>query len=346
MIYLIELLPQKIEKTSPKVAKKVPSRSTSSTSPKQPIREGKILSSSTTDSRRRLPTVQSTTSTESKSRSIGPSSTKHVVPSKVTPSSAAGRNIVEFSSSSRSKLPAVRGTKQSMEVHSPAVTKRTVSTAVVKKSEPSLPKTSSPKQKPAVQKTAKHVEHSRYDVVVPHTTVTISSVDVEKEKWLRQYPIPKLKENVPETKIEKPISLFEVLGKSLTNWKMLGRYLGLPDESLDTVSKLGSDSTDMAIQMLKLWLGQSSRTQPVTYRLLGEALMNCMKDELIVVLVSHSETLTATRSVTELSHSSRDDDSDMLLTVPISRVLSTIKPIIEDQEREGKVKVTVSLKFH
>ncbi|XP_019848857.1 PREDICTED: uncharacterized protein LOC109580278 [Amphimedon queenslandica] len=178
-------------------------------------------------------------------------------------------------------------------------------------------------------------------------------------------PLPVLKISLPGTIIDSPDKLFKDLAQNLNNWKMLGRYLEVDDQQLAMIARVSSDTAERARLMLKGWLSQSKSLG--TYTKLGEALVNCMRDDLVIILEQHSNLPIAGGTgervtIEELGSSTQDikehhstdadddegsDDSSIKMTVPISTLLMMLGPLIEEKKKEGKAsKVTVSLKFH
>lgn len=175
-------------------------------------------------------------------------------------------------------------------------------------------------------------------------------------------PLPILKISLSKTVIDSPEILFKKLACNLPNWKMLGRYLELDDQQLATISLLASNPQEGAVQMLNVWRGQSKSL--ATYTILGEALVNCTKEDLVTIVEEHSrlavadepnvfeEPLTVSSdsslSVKQKEKVSEDEEqsseADFKMTVPISSLLTIITSLIEERKKEAKV--TVSLKFH
>ena len=96
-----------------------------------------------------------------------------------------------------------------------------------------------------------------------------------------------LKTILPNRRIDNTESLFLTLSAKLSNWKMLGRYLLLSDEHIETISKIDSDQERQAYNMLRLW--RSDNDKNATFLSLGEALCSCMQDQLVDELKQYSE---------------------------------------------------------
>ena len=275
---------------------------------------------------------------------------RHGVSSKVSPP-VRGKKIPPLTPPTIAKVPKSKTTPETLrkkEVISKRSTGMSASQSLSTKSDESL-KESTPEAKPFSQ---------RFDIVHGPATPLGS---------LALIPLPVLKISLPGTTIDSPDRLFKKLAQKLHNWKMLGRYLEVDDQQLATISLKASDTTESAIRMLKGWLGQSKSL--ATYTKLGEALVNCMRDDLVIILEQHSKLPIAGGSdehvtieelgssvqeqsdqkepSTDDDHHEESDDSSIKMTVPISMLLMMLGPLIEDKKKEGKAsKVTVSLKFH
>ena len=143
---------------------------------------------------------------------------------------------------------------------------------------------------------------------------------------------------------------------------MLGRYLELNDQQLAMIPFVESNPQERAVKMLNAWWGQSKSL--ATYTILGEALVNCTKEDLVTIVEEHSRLAVADEpnvfeeplavssdsslSVKQKEKVSKDEEqsseADFKMTVPVSSLLTIITSLIEERKKEAKV--TVSLKFH
>ena len=99
--------------------------------------------------------------------------------------------------------------------------------------------------------------------------------------------ICQLKTILPNKRIDNTESLFSTLSTKLPNWKMLGRYLLLSDEDIETISRIDSDQDKQAFNMLRLWSNVNDKN--ATFLSLGEALCSCMQGQLVDELKLYSE---------------------------------------------------------
>lgn len=287
-----------------------------------------------------------TTSTASSGGGAAVNKTKqdhHGATSKVSPP-VRGKKLTPPTVAKAPKSKATPETQRKKELISKRSTSTSASQPLSRKPDESL-KESTPEAKPFSQK---------FDIVQHGPVTPFGSVAL--------IPLPVLKISLPGTIIDSPERLFKELAQSLHNWKMLGRYLEVDDQQLAKISLDSSDTAERAKLMLKWWLSQSKSL--ATYTKLGEALVNCMRDDLVIILEQHSNLPIAGGTVTieELGSSTQDvkeqhstdddhdegsDDSSIKMTVPISMLLMMLGPLVEDKKKEGKAsKVTVSLKFH
>jgi hypothetical protein len=173
-----------------------------------------------------------------------------------------------------------------------------------------------------------------------------------KKRILSENPVPDLSTVAHLPTSEVKIDLFQVLTSleiNVSKWQMIGRYLMISDNDLDTIGKIGTDNGDKLCQMLKLWHNQAKEN--ATYKTLGEAMCNCQRVDLVDILHKHSrdeiiQTTTTTSATVGHSDSvSTDDDSDITISVAINKVWKNLEPILKSRQSEGASKVTISLKF-
>ncbi len=138
-----------------------------------------------------------------------------------------------------------------------------------------------------------------------------------------------------------PEALFNALSRSIANWKMLGRYLLIPDEEIDGIAKMGTVIELKAKKVLNLWCYQTLKCgSEIRYETLSVALHNSLNDRLIPKLKDHhlnnDTTLTAHPSPLMVD----------LKGLPITASLDSIKPIIDSNTSKGYTHVSVLLEFH
>ena len=137
-----------------------------------------------------------------------------------------------------------------------------------------------------------------------------------------------------------PEALFNALSRSIANWKMLGRYLLIPDEEIDGIAKMEITIELKAKQVLNLWCYQTLKCgSEIRYKTLSNALYNSLNDRLIPKLMDHH-----LNNLTQPTRPSPALTVD-LKGLPITASLDSIKPIIDSNLSKGYTHVSVFLEF-
>ena len=85
----------------------------------------------------------------------------------------------------------------------------------------------------------------------------------------------------PDYPIQDPegSGLFKTLAMRVTKWRMLARYLGLPDDSIATICQANHFDNERCYKMMLLWSEKSNEL--ATYLKLANSLRNIMRDDLL-----------------------------------------------------------------
>ena len=169
-----------------------------------------------------------------------------------------------------------------------------------------------------------------------------------KQKALTPSQVPDILKDLPKETI--PESIFTELCKELAqstqkskyNWKMLGRYLLLDDDSIDGIA---SSSTKLSVEqkvleMLSTWY-KSDTAHSKTYHVLAEALVDAKHLDLIKCF----DTVKYKQATTLPTTDNTEQYDITLSSLPISEALSELQHLFEYRKTRGYNEVKVSLKF-
>lgn len=145
-----------------------------------------------------------------------------------------------------------------------------------------------------------------------------------------------LQESLPSQRLTEGEDILKQLATQLHNWKMLGRYLMLDDTSLDRISSMYMFPSEQAIQMLKAWINQSADP---SYQVLGDALHNCLKDDLVLELVRYTRHKKA-------KGLSENREGEVGGVTELSSLWSDLQPFMDSFTRRGYNRVSVHMVFH
>ena len=86
----------------------------------------------------------------------------------------------------------------------------------------------------------------------------------------------------PDSPIQDPegSGLFKTLAARVTKWRMLARYLGLPDDAIAAISQANLFDNERCYKMMLSWSEKS--TELATYLKLADSLRNIMRDDLLM----------------------------------------------------------------
>ena len=119
---------------------------------------------------------------------------------------------------------------------------------------------------------------------------------------------------------------------------MLARYLLLDDTEINQISALYLFPAEQAYQMLITWV---QRSADPTYAVLGEALSNCLKEDLVLQLAQYTrQQQTATASLLEKREGEVEGVSEL------SSLWSTVQPHVDSFAKRGYSKVRVQMTFY
>ena len=137
-------------------------------------------------------------------------------------------------------------------------------------------------------------------------------------------------------RIHKPEELFRKLSSKISNWKMLGRYLLIPDEDIDRIAVTHfSSEQEKVCKMLIVWRDNVVlKGMDFTYKTLYKALQYCMLDQLLPILEQH-----------HLKNRSLSGSHNLTIHVPLTEFWETLRPFIDDKISNGYSDAIVTLRF-
>ena len=147
--------------------------------------------------------------------------------------------------------------------------------------------------------------------------------------------LPSLQESLPSNQLTEGDDILKKLAPQLTNWKMLARYLLLEDSEIDHISLSYMFPVEQAYQMLRAWVRRSDDS---TFAVLGEALSNCLKEDLVLQLAQYTRQQQS--SLTEKREGEIEGVSEL------TSLWSTIQPHVDSFAKQGYSKVHVQMTFY
>ena len=215
----------------------------------------------------------------------------------------------------------------------PAVTSNTSDTALSVTSPPAFSSTSVPT---ASSTTSFPAFCSGYTMDSRSKSVPSPTTDLSLPQGDSLTVPDSLQESLPSQRLTEGEDILKQLATQLHNWKMLGRYLMLDDTSLDRISSMYMFPSEQAIQMLRAWINQSADP---SYQVLGDALHNCLKDDLVLELVRY----TRHKKAKGLSESRAGEVGGV---TELSSLWSDLQPFMDSFTRRGYNRVSVHMVFH
>ena len=182
------------------------------------------------------------------------------------------------------------------------------------------------------QKVVKDEETEVYVVDLAKTTGTAVQLPFDKEV------------------ICNPEILFKTISRSICNWRMLGRYLLIPDDEIDKIATETMETEqEKALKMFMTWRYRMlMSSQEITYRILTKALHSSLNNKVIQKLKEHHYGNSSTEAgPSQVDHHSaaRVSTEELKIEVPLMEFWENIKPFIENKLSRGYTHVTVALKF-
>lgn len=297
----------------------------------------------TTPSSRNILATKSFTTTSSTAKTRTQTSSTHFLSSPATKTTLSSTKTKHSGTSKAApgSSPTVKSKTGKLQPKKEPTTSKVVpSSSKVAKSPPTVSKLKHNKV-PTNQIDKEKIVNTSHELVVLHSAKRFIVKEHEKVHALSLTPIPSLVVPLPAIRIAHEMGLFKIIAANINNWKMLGRYLLVEDKSIEVIAMIGNDSCHQALQMLLLWSTQLGEN--ATYLVLGEALCNCRRDDLVDAVVKHSQDPSI--EMEEETDVGTIDSSDITLTVPVDKVWVNLKPFIESRQKSGTSKVTLSLKF-
>ena len=138
---------------------------------------------------------------------------------------------------------------------------------------------------------------------------------------------------------DKESELLETIAMRVSKWKMLGRYLGVDDDSLDEIETQNHFVGERCLKMLKKF--QTVSDDEATYIRLTTALKNIMQDGLINDISQFFPKVQESMSTVSASYAIKP-------TVKVDKMhtrLSLIREHFEQQKNNGKSKATVHISY-
>ena len=138
---------------------------------------------------------------------------------------------------------------------------------------------------------------------------------------------------------DKESELLESIAMRVSKWKMLGRYLGVDDDSLDEIEIQNHFVGERCLKMLKKF--QTVSGDEATYVTLTTALKNIMQDGLITDISQFFPKIEESMSTVSKSYPIKP-------TVKVDEMhtrLSLIREHFEQQKNNGKSKATVHISY-
>ena len=138
---------------------------------------------------------------------------------------------------------------------------------------------------------------------------------------------------------DKESELLETIAMRASKWKMLGRYLGIDDDSLDEIEAQNHFIGERCLKMLKKF--QTVSGDEATYVRLAAALKNIMQDSLITDISQFFPKVQESKSTVPVSYSIKS-------TVKLDEMyahLSVIREDFEVQKNNGKCKAMVQVSY-
>ena len=130
--------------------------------------------------------------------------------------------------------------------------------------------------------------------------------------------------------------LFKLVASRISKWKILGRYLGLDDGTLDAIYTDNHFSIERCYKMLVAW--RTKFRGKATYLELAKGLKNTMREDLLPDLVPY------------MVQSSEDGDSNQgeSITIPIGENpdLQTVKEKFWLRKTSGMNSARITLQYH
>ena len=139
---------------------------------------------------------------------------------------------------------------------------------------------------------------------------------------------------VPITDCES--QLFEMLSHRVQKWKILGRYLGLEDETLDRIEVENQFRIERCYKMLDTW--KKLFRSDATYRRLEEGLRNVMRED-ILLDIGHFIPCCHDNNEEPLNHT-------VDVTSKENPNLHSIRDEFQQQKNNGMKRAYVTLEYH
>lgn len=133
--------------------------------------------------------------------------------------------------------------------------------------------------------------------------------------------------------------LLETVAMRVNKWKMLGRYLGVDDDSLDEIETQNHFAGERCLKMLKKF--QTLSGDEATYVRLAAALKNTMQDSLITDISQFFPQDQESKSIISVSYTIKP-------TVKLDEMYACLSAVREDfelQKNNGKRKATVQVSY-
>ena len=190
--------------------------------------------------------------------------------------------------------------------------------------------------------------NSQNDAQLTRNVPSIKNKEADSSTRQQNEP-PLLAESVFDENsiICNPDALFSALCSDIDNWKMLGRYLLIPDEEIE---RIASKKRHTALAQLNLWCRRTLKCgSEIRYKTLSDALCNSRNSSLIHRLKDHHCNTPLYNMTPPCPAATATDPPPYIVDMnglPITVLLDSIKPIIDNNMSNGYTHVNVHLEFH
>lgn len=178
---------------------------------------------------------------------------------------------------------------------------------------------------PTIQESFQHHRANPDDHTVSKTEGTLEGLIFSHE------PVPDPQDS----------QLFKIVAQRINKWKILGRYLGLDDETLEAIQRDNHFIVEQCYKMLVTW--QQGLRAEATYLKLAQSLKNIMREDLLPELVLY---MADQSSIGSESGGDGEGERVLIHIAPSGNPdLQTIKENFLLQRRKGLKAARITLQY-
>ena len=178
---------------------------------------------------------------------------------------------------------------------------------------------------PTIQESFQHHKANPDDHTVSKTEGTLEGLIFSHE------PVPDPQDS----------QLFKIVAQRINKWKILGRYLGLDDETLEAIQRDNHFIVEQCYKMLVTW--QQGLRAEATYLKLAQSLKNIMREDLLPELVLY---MADQSSIGSESGGDGEGERVLIHIAPSGNPdLQTIKENFLLQRRKGLKAARITLQY-